>query len=85
MGGWGVSCVSGIFREATPSISLLWSMVSGTTGTRALAFFSFFSFLLMHEFVCACLFVCTLPVCSNCGGQKRAEDSLELELQAVRA
>ena len=41
----------------------------------------FFLFLIM----CLVMYrrVCTLCECSNCGGQKRASDNLELELQGV--
>lgn len=46
LGGRGMSCVSGVFREATPSDLSVVSMVSGRTGTHDLGLlFLFFSFL----------------------------------------
>lgn len=62
VGGWGMSCVSGVFREATPSDLSVVSMVSGRTGTNDpcllfLFFFLFFEIMCVCMLVCACLHV----------------------------
>ena len=42
-----------------------------------------FIFLRIYFYFCVCICVCAYAyACSACGGQKRASDSLELELQA---
>lgn len=42
-----------------------------------------FLYLFLFAFLCFCMFVCVPCACTGCGGQKRALDSLEPQLQAV--